>query len=388
MSISNIAIIFQPHSGQYHEKTFFTASRKQLHRMAAIVTLLKQHEWVTMKCILERMAETEFTDGAYLGCKNRTIQRDIKALQMEYQSPIEYSKVKSAYRLSSKEWTFQVPALLNPDELLAIVIGGKLSQDIFPSSISKRVTRAVNEVLRYNESEESTEELMTSLKVLTEAPAVTQDQIFEIIFEAWHSRHMLRINYADKKGESVLRDIEPHTLVFHEMQWSIKGYCHLRHEPRTFHLAGIRSALILDKTFKASREIIDSVTPDTFLDYKKIPNVTIWLNEEGKRFAAIYTLHSKQSFTKDDDGNYNMFVPAVSLERIVPWMLRQQGNAKPVSPPLMTEAVRDAIRHLADVCQAYDPNEIVDKVKEQVKQEGEARGKRKAEEERGYPGDS
>ena len=131
----------------------FIASRRQLHRMAAIVVLLKKREWVTMKKIKEELDATEFTDGAYLACGNRTIQRDIKVLREEYFAPIEYSKSECAYHLCDLEWTFQVPALLNPDELLAITIGGKLSQDIFPPSLSQRVTKAVNEVLRYNESE-------------------------------------------------------------------------------------------------------------------------------------------------------------------------------------------------------------------------------------------
>jgi len=347
------------------EKKGFTASRKQLHRMAAIVAMLKEHEWVKMKDIIDRLNATEFEAGAYLGCGNRTVQRDIKALQDEYSAPIEYSKSEAAYTLYNKEWTFQVPALLNPDELLAVMIGGKLSNDIFPACISSRVNRAVGEILRYNESEYITPELVDSLKVLPDAVTVVPDEIFAAAFEAWRSRSVLRINYAGKDGNTLLRDIEPHTLVFHEMRWSIKGFCRLHNGVRTFHLARIRSAQILDEHFKANHAIIASVTPDLFLDYERVRDVTIRLNEAGRQFASVYALHSAQSFTRDDDGFYTMCVPSAPLERLVPWVLRQQGDATPLGPPAAVEAVRTAVRRLADVCQAYDPAEIKDKVRRQ-----------------------
>ena len=335
------------------ETKAFIASRKSLHRMATIVAMLKRHEWVKMKDIINRLNATELEDGTYLGCKNRTVQRDIKVLQYEYNAPIEYSKSEAAYTLYNKEWTFQVPALLNSDELLAVMIGGKLSNDIFPACISSRVSRAVGEILRYNESEYITPELVDSLKVLSDAVTVVPDEIFEAAFEAWRSRRILRINYMGKDGNALLRDIEPHTLVFHEMRWSIKGFCRLRNEIRTFHLSRIRSAQILDEHFKANHAIIASVTPDDFLDYKRVNDVTIRLNEAGRQFASVYALHSAQSFTREDDGFFTMFIPSVPLERLVSWVLRQQGDAAPIGPPIAVEAVRTAVRRLADVCQAY-----------------------------------
>ena len=353
------------------EKKGFIASRKQLHRMAAIVAMLKEHDLVKMRDIIERLKATELEDGPYLGCGNRTVQRDIKVLQEEYNAPIEYSKSDAAYVLYDKEWTFQVPALLNPDELLAVMIGGKLSNDIFPSCISSRVTRAVGEILRFNESEYITPELVDSLKILSDAVTVVPDEIFEVAFEAWRSRSVLRINYVGKDGNALLRDIEPHTLVFHEMRWSIKGFCRLRKDVRTFHLARIRSAQILGEHFKADGSIIASVTPDKFLDYEQVNNVTIRLNEAGRQFASVYALHSAQSFTHNDDGFLTMFVPSVPLERLVPWVLRQQGDATPLGPPAAVEAVRTAVRRLADACQAYNPDEIKNKVRKQS-----GRGKR------------
>ncbi|MEI2999955.1 MAG: WYL domain-containing protein [Victivallis sp.] len=329
--------------------------------MALIVTLLKKKSWVKMKTIKNALDATEFSTGAYLGCGNRTIQRDIAALKQEYSAPIIYSKCECAYSLTNRDWTFQVPALLNPDGLLAIGIGGKLSQELLPPSISGKVSLAVDEVLRYNQSELFNAELLSSLKVLSFS-SVPND-LFGEIFEAWRARKILQISYADKDGNSVLRDIEPHTLVFHDMRWSIKGFCRLRQAVRTFQLNRIKAAVIKEESFQPSKEIIDSITLDSFLDYEKLSNAQLLLNEwAGRRFAVSFPLHSQQSFTLDDDGWQN-FVPAISLESLTPWVLRQQGNAKPLSPVKAVETIRKSIRRLADTCQAYDTEEVKKKTK-------------------------
>ncbi len=346
--------------GNYRSQGDFIASRKQLHRMALIVTLLKKRSWVKMKTIKNALDATEFSTGAYLGCGNRTIQRDIAALKQEYSAPILYSKRECAYSLTDRDWTFQVPSLLNPDGLLAIGIGGKLSQELLPPSISGKVSLAVDEVLRYNKSELFNAELLSSLKVLSFS-SVSSD-LFGEIFEAWRARKVLQISYADKDGNSLLRDIEPHTLVFHDMRWSIKGFCRLRQDVRTFHLNRIKAAVIKEESFLPSKEIIDSITPDSFLDYEKLSNVELLLNEAGRRFAMSFPLHSRQSFTLDDDG-WHMFIPAISLESLTPWVLRQQGNAKPLSPVKAVETIRESIRRLADTCQAYDTEEMKKKTK-------------------------
>ena len=341
----------------------FIASRKQLHRMAAIVAMLKEKDLVKMQEIRKRLDRTEFELGAYMGCVNRTIQRDIRVLKDEYFAPIEYDRHEAAYRLTDPKWTFQVPALLNPDQLLAVVIGGKLSQDIFPEEISRRVTSAVDEIIRYNESSELTGDLLKSLKILTGDNSKTREEVFKMVFDAWSKRRVLTISYTDLNGNSTVRDIEPHALVFYDMRWSIKGLCRLRGEWRTFHLAQIQAAAILDETFAPATDTIENITSDTFWNYKSISDISIRLNDAGRMYAIANPLHSGQNFVQDEDGSYLMTVPAAPLERLVPWILNQQGNASPETPSSFVDAVRKAILRLADACQAYDPAEIRQKTR-------------------------
>ena len=97
--------------GNYRSQGDFIASRKQLHRMALIVTLLKKRSWVKMKTIKNALDATEFSTGAYLGCGNRTIQRDIGDIQNFLQNQgsatgeiqeIVYDKYRNGYRLETR----------------------------------------------------------------------------------------------------------------------------------------------------------------------------------------------------------------------------------------------------------------------------------------------
>ena len=90
---------------------------------------------------------------------------------------------------------------------------------------------------------------------------------------------------------------------------------------------------------------------------------SIRLNDAGRMYAIANPLHSGQNFVQDEDGSYLMTVPASPLERLVPWILNQQGHANPETPSSFVDAVRKAILRLADACQAYDPAEIRQKTR-------------------------
>ena len=344
----------------------FAASRKQLQRIWRISAMLKRRRWVTMKEFLREFADTEIEAGADLSCVNRTVQRNIRILKDEYGAPIEYSKSQCAYHLTDRDWSLDLPMLLDQDELLAIAASDKIAQDIFPESISRRISQVVDKVLQDNNSELFASGVASSLRILIESRVSAE--IFQAIFEAWSKRQVIQIRYADRDGNVVTRDVEPHALVFHDMMWSIKGFCRLRQDVRIFNLGRIVAAVGKEERFKPRQEIVDSITSDSFFEYESIRDVTLKLNERGRRFAELYPLHSRQSFELEED-SYLMFVPEIAQERLIPWILRQQGDAKPISPPRVVEAVRDSIRRLADACQAYDPNEIRKKVRKRSAKE-------------------
>ena len=187
-------------------KSDFVASRKQIKRMARIVALLKQGD-MTMKDILADLENSTMGGTTDISCASRTVRRDIEILKKEYHCPLDYDRSGHCYTLYNKTWDFTLPAVLNNSELLAIVIGGKLSKDIH--STDDYLSRG----------------RIGALKILSNTGETVSDEVFNVVFEAWRTCHRLLIDYRNSRDERSQRVIEPHAIVFYDMQWSIKAFC-------------------------------------------------------------------------------------------------------------------------------------------------------------------
>ncbi|MCQ2380538.1 MAG: WYL domain-containing protein [Victivallaceae bacterium] len=323
-----------------------------IQRWTKIIGMLKRHVGATREDILNELNRTEFSlKAADLSCNRRTLEREFKKLKDQYGAPIKFDRIRGVYYLTDKSWTLPLPPELEAQKILALTLGQKIASDIFPSDLSSQIDAAVNEIIKGSDASSCLSlETLDSLKILSDAVVSVKNEIFMAIYEAWKDRKLLEITYADRTGNTD-RIIEPHTLVFYATQWSIKGFCRLRNATRTFHLSRILDAKVLDETFSPNEDIIKSVTTDKFLDYEKIPDVVIRVNNDGLRFAKIHTLHSRQTFEPADDCGWSvMRVPAASLEQTVPWILQQQGNAVPVEPPELVQSVKEAIEKLRETC--------------------------------------
>ena len=109
----------------------FMASKKQLHRLTGIVSLLKRSDDVTAEKIISELKAVELETGISLGTGAKTVYRDIQTLREEYKCPVQYDQRRACYTLTDKQWSFPVPTLLNETEILAVIIGAKFSEILF-----------------------------------------------------------------------------------------------------------------------------------------------------------------------------------------------------------------------------------------------------------------
>lgn len=98
---------------------------------------------------------------------------------------------------------------------------------------------------------------MTTLKILVPPVAPEAEKIFATVYEAWSTRHLLTIDYANDQGEPTKRTIEPQALLFHEMAWYVSAYCYLRSAQRTFAVSRIVTARIENGTFTSRPELYE-----------------------------------------------------------------------------------------------------------------------------------
>ena len=102
--------------------------------------------------------------------------------------------------------------------------------------------------------------------------------------------------------------------------------------------------------FKRDRALAESISIDTFPYTERTEDVSIRLTRKGRQFARTCILHTRQSFEEQPDGTFLMRVPTVARQVLVPWILRQGGEASVASPPEMAEEVRKGVRRLMESC--------------------------------------
>ena len=324
--------------------------RMQILRMARIASLLKKNSCPTAEKLLREYEKLELEDGKTIRAKYslRTVYRDIDSLRNDFDCPVKYDRTNKTYYLADHNWEFNCPAQLSESAMLALVIGGRIAEDVFPDPVRGRISRAVDEILKGNSPEFLETALIRSLKVFAEAGVVDVSPVFSVVFEAWQKHRRLRILYDDQKGGLLEREVDPHVLFLYLHEWRIKAFCHLRNAPRTFVINRIRTAHMMPETFTPDRGIIDSVTPDNIVSYAKLHGVRIRLTGDALTFAKANRMHSKQKFKKNRDGSSLFLIPEVPAEVVVPWILSQKGEAVPLEPPELVEAVRKGAQATLD----------------------------------------
>ena len=322
----------------------------QIFRIARIASLLKKNSCPTAEGLLKEYETLSIGDGQLLRGRYsmRTVYRDIDALRNEFGCPIKFDRRTNGYYLEDRNWDFNCPANLSESAMLALIIGGRIAEDVFPDPVRGRISRAVDEILKSNSPEFLEKTLVSSMKVFAAGGVSENPGVFSVVFEAWQSHRRLHILYDDLHGGLSERVIDPHVLFLYLHEWRIKAFCHMRKAPRTFVINRIRNASMLKDTFKPDRRIIDSVTLDNIVSYEKVRNVRIRLTGDAVKFAYANQMHSRQKVKKNRDGSFLFSIPEVPAEVVVPWILSQKGEAVPLEPPEIVEAVRRGAQAMLD----------------------------------------
>lgn len=323
--------------------------RVQILRLARLASLLKRNSCPTSDNIIKEYREIELEEGKTIKStySRRTVCRDIALLREEYDCPIEFNKQAGRYFLTDPQWDFNCPANLSEPVMFALIIGGRIAEEIFPNPMRARIKHSVDELLKGNNPGFLKKTLIQSLKVFAEGGVPENPAVFSTVLDAWMNHRRIHIIYDNQKGSLSERDVDPHVLFFHLHEWRIKAFCHLKNDERYFVINRIKNAYPLNVFFEPDKKIIDSVSTDTLSNFKKLQGVKIRIESDILKYAKAVRMHSKQKIKKD--GKFFLFtIPEIAPEVIVPWILSQQGQAVPIEPPELIDRVRSSIKALSD----------------------------------------
>lgn len=316
-------------------------------RKAHILTLLKSDKEVTVSFILASLSKLTLQDGTKLDCVSKTVIRDIKEMKA-MGCPISWRRSLGSYVLRNMSWDMPATPLLGGDEILAVAVGTQFGSSCLPKDIAKQVKSVGAAIFEANTDQFYHGADLSALKILVPPIAPESEEIFSIVYEAWGKRHLLTLSYADEKGETTMRTIEPQALLFYGMAWYILGYCYLRSNVRTFAVSRIEKAKVEEGTFSSRPELYETITFDSFDDRNGYKDIEIRLTQIGRQFAVAHVLHSKQKITANGDGSFTMTVPLKAKHLAVQWIMSQRGNAIPVAPVELVDDILNASRAIAE----------------------------------------
>lgn len=315
-----------------------------MHRLMRIASLLKENRYPNSQTLIKEFRRMAVEENLEIECGKKTILRDMKVLEQEFNCPLAFDRFYNGYYLKHHGWEFIAPAMLDENEMIAAVIGARIAEKIFPAPLKNKIRNAVDYLLMNNNPDFLDTANIEALTILSGLYTNLNPEIFMTIFEAWQSKHCVKISYADYKGEVTERIIEPHTMVFFNNSWYTKGFCHLKKQPRTFALHRIKEAVMTKGDFEPSKNIISSVNPDEFLGFEKITNVKLSVRGYALDILKASPLHSHQLI--NDDGSVE--IPAVSKEVLFPFILAQEGNVTLLEPDELKAELKAALQKIID----------------------------------------
>lgn len=124
-------------------------SEHRLKRMIRIVDMMRKQQYPNYTKIRRAFEQATFdtTETMVLTCDRKTIWQDLKILKEEFHCPWEYDRSRHGYYLKDIHWDFAYPAYLSESQMMAMLVGRRISENIFPEPLKSDICSAVDYLL-------------------------------------------------------------------------------------------------------------------------------------------------------------------------------------------------------------------------------------------------
>jgi predicted DNA-binding transcriptional regulator YafY len=290
-----------------------------------ILNKLDSHEEVTVDSLQED-----------LGVSERTVFRYLNALLVGG-FPVVFNKKQGGYGFM-EGYSLKQPDL-SPEETLALSISKNMIRGM-GSGWEESMDRIEQKLLV--KKTDLPRHIVLSGKGL--APEITGHigLIHKAIMNYQKVKMIYRPLYSDQKTK---RKVDPYYLFFEEDFWYLRGYCHLREEPRTFALDRVISLKVLEEYF-----IPRNIAPEeelsgafgTVVDGEPV-EVVLRFDEEIKPYLQRKKCHQSQRERELKDGRLELRFSVNGLEGIGRWIYRWLPYVEVVSPKELRKGVKEEL---------------------------------------------
>ena len=307
---------------EYFHKTLWgpTVSYK-FDSLMLILNRLDSREKVTVQSLTEE-----------LGICDRTAYRYLDTIQAAG-FPIHFDHEKRSYRFM-EGYALKKPAV-SVEETLALALSKK---------IMGRMGSGWENSLDRIEQKLSLKKAAVPEHIVL-AGGVLQTDItgrIAIISEAIKNFQRIKLIYRPlSSDQKTKRKVDPYYLFFEEDFWYLRGYCHLRNEPRTFALDRIAGLKVLNDYFVPQNLSPEDELSGSFgsvVDGKPV-EVVMRFDPVCRPYVQRKKWHQSQRERDLKDGRLELRFRVNGLEGISRWVYRWLPHVEVVSPKELQERI-------------------------------------------------
>ncbi|MFN8374924.1 MAG: YafY family protein [Anaerolineae bacterium] len=289
---------------------------------------------------LQRQAPQRAEDlSATFEVSKRTIYRDITALS-EAGVPLV---AVPGLGYSLMEGYFLPPLNFSADEATMLLLGANVMAQSFDAEYqlaaqwaARKIEGVLPEKLR-----EQVNALRDSI-TFVQRPSASDGEIERLrqlrraLIRQQTVRFVYHTRYAGEDEAINLREANPYNIVFVGGVWYMQGYCHLRHDFRTFRLSRMDKLIVLPKTFERSPNF--AVQVERMRSSRNIP-VRVWFDAEAAPWVREERLFFLSHVEEDGTGGLFASLKVRSLAEVLQWVMSWGSHARVVEPDELRQMV-------------------------------------------------
>ncbi len=279
----------------------------------------------------------------------RTVYRDIKALE-ESGVPV-IGEAGSGYTIM--EGYRLPPIMFTQEEAAALLMGGKLAQQMTDDSVRKGFDDAmfkIQSVLRAADKD-YVEQLLPNVEVSPSRVKVEEmpGKHLAALQKAVAEKRVISIRYQTNRETISERQVEPVGLWHYGQHWHLIGWCRLRNNYRDFRVSRILLLQLKDETYKnrsyeSLKEYISTVTDIS----AHLQEMVVLFNKEESHY--IFESKYQQGFVKQEEAGdkVRMHFLTPHPEYFGRWLLMYTNLVEVESPASLKAIMKNLLEELKE----------------------------------------
>jgi len=280
-----------------------------------------------------------------LEVSRRTILRDIDFLRYDLGGPVEYDASRRGYIYTEPNW--DMPGIrITEGELFALMVAEKALEAYAGTPWVNRLQQVFNRMIAGlpDRIEIPPQELLHRISFDSNAPAIVDPSVLEILGKAVQDNRTLRMTYRalDREREKTYT-IDPYVLRQARGAWYLAARDHRSGRVPMFNLSRIRKIETTEQFFDYELSEFDSKEyfSKTFGAYETSQSCDVVIEFSGwaAQLVSERRWHESQKLKDLPGGRLRFEIVVSHLNDIWPWVLSWGGEAKVIKPKELVEIV-------------------------------------------------